>query len=179
MFPRSARPGHRRHVPVAAAGFALMAAMVGPLVPPATAGSLPTVRSGPAAVTDSQAVAGLATRSVAWKPCRDGFQCATVRAPLDYDNPGGATVSLSVIRRPAATRSERIGSLMVNPGGPGVSGVDFVRDLVTLRTPAAGKVCRPEGSPFGPDAAVSGSSAAAVIAAATLPEAVRRALLRG
>ncbi len=135
MFPQSARPGHRRHVPVAAAGFALMAAMVGPLVPPATAGSLPTVRSGPAAVTDSRAVAGLATRSVAWKPCRDGFQCATVRAPLDYDNPGGATVSLSVIRRPAATRSERIGSLMVNPGGPGVSGVDFVRDLVKFLPP--------------------------------------------
>ena len=53
------------------------------------------------------------------------------------------------------------------------------RYLVTLRTPAAGKVCRPEGSPFGPDAAVSGSGAAAVIAAATLPEAVRRALIRG
>ena len=53
------------------------------------------------------------------------------------------------------------------------------RYLVTVRTPAAGKVCRPEGSPFGPEAAVSGSGAAAVIAAATLPEAVRRALLRG
>ena len=135
MFPQSSRTGHRLHVPVAAAGFALMAAMAGPLVQPATAGSLPTVRRGPAAVTDSEAVAGLATRSVAWQPCRDGFQCATVRAPLDYDNPGGAKVSLSVIRRPAATRSERIGSLMVNPGGPGVSGVDFVRDLVKFLPP--------------------------------------------
>ena len=135
MFPQSSRTGHRLHVPVAAAGFALMAAMAGPLVQPATAGSLPTVQRGPAAVTDSEAVAGLATRSVAWQPCRDGFQCATVRAPLDYDNPGGAKVSLSVIRRPAATRSERIGSLMVNPGGPGVSGVDFVRDLVKFLPP--------------------------------------------
>jgi len=135
MFPQSARPGHRRHVPVAAAGFALMAAMVGPLVQPATAGSLPAVRRGPAAAVDSQAAAGLATPSVAWTPCRDGFQCATVRAPLDYDNPGGDKVSLSVIRRPAAVRNERIGSLMVDPGGPGVSGVDFVRELVKYLPP--------------------------------------------
>jgi len=135
MFPQSARPGHRLHVPVAAAGFALMAAMAGPLVQPATAGSLPTVRRGPAVAGDSHAVAGLATRSVTWKPCRDGFQCATVRVPLDYDNPGAAKISLSVIRRPAATRSERIGSLMVNPGGPGGSGVVFVRDLVKFLPP--------------------------------------------
>src|SRR6185437_6837412 len=112
------RPGHRLHIPVVAAGLALMAAMAGPLVPPATALSLPTVGRGPAAVTDSPAMAGPATRSVAWKPCRDGFQCATVRVPLDYDNPGAAKISLSVIRRPAAIRSERLGSLMVNPGGP-------------------------------------------------------------
>jgi hypothetical protein len=52
------------------------------------------------------------------------------------------------------------------------------RYLVTVRTPAAGKVCRPEGSPFGPEEAVSGSGAAAVIAAATLPDSVRRALMR-
>ena len=70
-------------------------------------------------------------RRARWRgqPCRDGFQCATVRAPLDYDNPGGAKISLSLIRLPAATRSERIGSLLINPGGPGGSGVDFVRDL--------------------------------------------------
>jgi pimeloyl-ACP methyl ester carboxylesterase len=53
------------------------------------------------------------------------------------------------------------------------------RYLVEVRTPAAGKVCRPEGSPFGPQARAAGSSgAAAVVTGATLPQAVRQALTR-
>jgi pimeloyl-ACP methyl ester carboxylesterase len=63
-----------------------------------------------------------------WSPCfRDfgPFECATVGVPLDYDAPGGARISIAMVRLPAANPSLRQGSLFINPGGPGGSGVDF------------------------------------------------------
>ncbi|WP_084830307.1 alpha/beta hydrolase [Demequina rhizosphaerae] len=54
------------------------------------------------------------------------YECATVPVPLDYDRPNGPTIQLSLVRLPASgPEAERIGSLFVNPGGPGGSGVDF------------------------------------------------------
>jgi pimeloyl-ACP methyl ester carboxylesterase len=67
----------------------------------------------------------------AWKDCKSGFQCATISVPLDYAAPAGPTISLALIRLPAADPKTRIGALLVNPGGPGVSGVDFARDAAT------------------------------------------------
>jgi pimeloyl-ACP methyl ester carboxylesterase len=66
---------------------------------------------------------------VAWKGCGDGFQCATVRVPLDYGDPAGATISLALTKLPAGSPTRRIGSLFLNPGGPGGSGIDIVRGL--------------------------------------------------
>lgn len=63
-----------------------------------------------------------------WTNCQGGFECATVKVPLDYAKPGsGGDVKLAVIRLPAKNKSQRIGSLLTNPGGPGGSGVEFVR----------------------------------------------------
>jgi pimeloyl-ACP methyl ester carboxylesterase len=75
-------------------------------------------------------------QKVSWRGCGDGFECAKVSVPLDYAQPAQEAIKLSVIRRPAGDRSERIGSLLLNPGGPGASGVDFARqaDLVVSRT---------------------------------------------
>lgn len=71
--------------------------------------------------------AAAAPAPIQWSPCeRASFQCATVPVPLDHDQPGGASILLSLIRLPAADPARRIGSLLVNPGGPGGSGVDFV-----------------------------------------------------
>ena len=53
------------------------------------------------------------------------YECATVPVPLDHDDPRGASVLISVVRIPASDRAHRIGSLFLNPGGPGGSGVDF------------------------------------------------------
>jgi pimeloyl-ACP methyl ester carboxylesterase len=47
------------------------------------------------------------------------------RSSVDYDQPNGATISLAVVRLPASDPAHRIGSLFLNPGGPGGSGVDF------------------------------------------------------
>jgi pimeloyl-ACP methyl ester carboxylesterase len=64
-----------------------------------------------------------------WVDCDGGFDCATATVPLDYDQPQGATIKLRLARLPATDPSRRIGSLFLNPGGPGGSGVDMVRDL--------------------------------------------------
>jgi pimeloyl-ACP methyl ester carboxylesterase len=63
-----------------------------------------------------------------WLPCPDfpEAQCATARVPLDYDNPDGPRTSIALARIPASNPSRRIGTLFVNPGGPGGSGVEMV-----------------------------------------------------
>lgn len=68
------------------------------------------------------------TPKVAWSPCHaefGPFQCGTVQVPLDYDGPDGGTISIAVVRLPASDPAHRIGSLFINPGGPGGSGFDF------------------------------------------------------
>jgi pimeloyl-ACP methyl ester carboxylesterase len=59
-----------------------------------------------------------------WRPC-DSNQCARLKVPLDYANPDGKSIELAVLRSPATRRGERVGQLVVNPGGPGGSGVNY------------------------------------------------------
>mgnify|MGYP003117402012 FL=1 len=61
--------------------------------------------------------------TVTWEPCGTA-ECATVAVPRDHDDPGGATIDLSVLRLPA--RGDRIGALFVNFGGPGSGAVDLL-----------------------------------------------------
>ncbi len=63
-----------------------------------------------------------------WIDCGDGFQCADARVPLDYDDPRGATITIALIRKPAADPAQRVGSLFELPGGPAQSGVRVLRD---------------------------------------------------
>ncbi len=67
-----------------------------------------------------------------WSDCGNGFQCGFVDVPRDYAEPTGPTVRLSLIRLPALDQTRRVGSLVVNPGGPGGSGIDFVRSGATI-----------------------------------------------
>ncbi len=64
--------------------------------------------------------------AIGWTPCGDRLECATVPVPLDWSRPHGPLISLSVTRHLATDPAHRIGSLLVNPGGPGDSGVDEV-----------------------------------------------------
>lgn len=67
------------------------------------------------------------SQQLSWSRCEGDFQCATVKVPLDYSKPDGDTIELAALK--LATKSNtRKGSLLVNPGGPGGSGYDFVRD---------------------------------------------------
>jgi pimeloyl-ACP methyl ester carboxylesterase len=62
-----------------------------------------------------------------WENCGGGFQCARLDVPLDYGDPGGKTIAISVNRLPAGSKSGKLGALLVNPGGPGASGLDYAR----------------------------------------------------
>ena len=75
--------------------------------------------------------------TVSWEPCDNDrhFDSATLAVPLDYDDPAGDTLSLALIRKKATEPSSRIGSLLVNPGGPGGSGVEFLPQLATIIDP--------------------------------------------
>src|SRR3954447_1773236 len=70
----------------------------------------PSSAAAPGGAADARAEAGTKSAAIPWTACRDGFECARVAVPLDYDKPRGAAVSLSLIRLPASTPSRRIGS---------------------------------------------------------------------
>lgn len=80
----------------------------------------------PTTVPDSAAEIYL--QPVDWSTCGD-LECATLQVPLDWSDPGGDTIDLA-INRHAAT-GDRIGSLLVNPGGPGGSGIEAMPSLAT------------------------------------------------
>ncbi|SDP09401.1 TAP-like protein [Streptomyces sp. cf386] len=69
--------------------------------------------------------------SIDWTPCPQDAtaECGTLRLPVDWSDPSAETFGLAVARRKAADPARRVGTLLVNPGGPGASGVSFaVRD---------------------------------------------------
>ncbi len=87
---------------------------------------------GPAASTTTQPP--LAVTPVQWTPC-GSLQCGSVTVPLDYGHSQGPTLAIAVARHPAELPSERIGSLVINPGGPGGSGIDDLPNELSVLTP--------------------------------------------
>ena len=66
-------------------------------------------------------------QTIDWKDCSDGtasFQCGTVTVPLDYDHPDSQTITIALKKLPASDGNAEHGSLFLNPGGPGASGVE-------------------------------------------------------
>jgi pimeloyl-ACP methyl ester carboxylesterase len=89
---------------------------------------LPTGATAPAGVTDPATDPALATyyeQKVDWTDCDGEFQCAKVRMPLDWDKPAEKSIEIAIIRLPAG--GDKLGSLLVNPGGPGVSGINYAK----------------------------------------------------
>ena len=72
---------------------------------------------------------GPAIPKLEWQPCGDEFpgtDCAIAKVPMDYRQPHKATTSIALARIPAADQANRIGTVFINPGGPGGSGVELV-----------------------------------------------------
>ena len=74
-------------------------------------------------------------QDIDWQDCSDGtspFQCGTVTVPLDYGNPGGRTITITLKKLPASDSDAEHGSLFFNPGGPGVSGIRTLETQATV-----------------------------------------------
>ena len=86
------------------------------------------------ATTHSSPVASPTAGKLSWTDCGGGFQCSTLQVPLDYTHPSGRTIGIAVIRKPATDPASRIGSVLENPGGPGASGIEFLRGEASAET---------------------------------------------
>ena len=139
------RPGGLRRRRVSAGVLAAVAGVclgVGAGAVPAAA--LPAVGPAPAASSKASVPQGLESfygQKVEWYDCvatagveksaeKTGFQCAKVTVPLDYSQPDGQTIEIAM-KKHLATGSVRQGTLFMNPGGPGGSGVDNVGAMAT------------------------------------------------
>jgi pimeloyl-ACP methyl ester carboxylesterase len=93
---------------------------------PSSSSTRPTTSTSEAPTTTTTVVLP-PPAPLAWTRCHGRFDCARLTVPVDYADPGGPTLELAVIRRPAGDPAQRIGTLIMNPGGPGSSGVRRVQ----------------------------------------------------
>lgn len=126
----------RRSRPVRVAIAAAFLAFVIPLggcvtlfLPPA-----PEHTSKPTGEKVDDALAPYYSQVLSWSKCEGSFQCATATVPLDWSDPARDSIHLALIRSTAT--GSKLGSLLVNPGGPGGSGYDFIRDSLTYAVDA-------------------------------------------
>ena len=93
--------------------------LAGPLAAPAAADGAHT------SARERHRVDAVRTPKLQWYKCYVWAECATARVPLDYDRPHGRTTEVALLRVRAKDRKHKIGSLFVNPGGPGASATQF------------------------------------------------------
>ncbi|MFB6840012.1 alpha/beta hydrolase [Streptomyces sp. NPDC056361] len=121
----------RRTAPVVALGA--IAALLPVLTPAAASAAGPAPRTATATETTAtpsvDALARYERQEPRWSPCDGGgpaeYECATIEVPLDYARPNGRTLDLAVSRTKATSARDRRGVLLLNPGGPGGSGLDM------------------------------------------------------
>ncbi|MFF8097726.1 alpha/beta hydrolase [Streptomyces sp. NPDC016675] len=76
-------------------------------------------------------------QKLSWRDCGvPGFQCTTMKAPLDYAKPSQGDIRLAVSRKKATGPGGRLGSLLVNPGGPGGSAIGYLQQYAGIGYPA-------------------------------------------
>jgi pimeloyl-ACP methyl ester carboxylesterase len=140
--PTEKRGAHSRGaphwlIPALALALAVLLVVVGaatllrdrPSRPSGTPSRLPSLSSPTPAPTDpaaSPAFAPFYGQKPGWKGCYSGAQCTKVTVPLDWQDPAGKTLQLAVVRLPATKPGDRLGAVVLNPGGPGASGVQYV-----------------------------------------------------
>jgi pimeloyl-ACP methyl ester carboxylesterase len=84
---------------------------------------------GATSASPSRSSAGAPAPTLHWQQCGNETQCAKLDVPLDYNDPTGRTITLALELHPARKPNERVGSLLVNPGGPGAPGLKFAADI--------------------------------------------------
>ncbi len=126
MRPRRPRSRLAACAALIVAAAAAAAGCTGVRVAQGSAGS-PAARVSAPAAPPPVTVTGYYHQKLDWQPCSSGFQCARLLVPVDYARPAGSRFSLPVVRLQAAGPARRIGSIVLNPGGPGGSGIAFAR----------------------------------------------------
>nr|WP_221381343.1 alpha/beta hydrolase [Actinoplanes polyasparticus] len=129
-MPLPSPPRTSRLLAAGVTGLMMAGALVVPslaaAVSPAASPSGELTAAGAYARTSSverRRVDSVATPELRWYSCYSWAQCATAKVPLDYDRPDGTKVTVALLRVKARDQKRKIGSLFVNPGGPGGSGV--------------------------------------------------------
>ncbi|MFJ3308635.1 alpha/beta hydrolase [Streptomyces sp. NPDC086549] len=98
-----------------------------------------TAEAAPAALPRStpSALEPYYQQKLAWHSCGvSGFECATMKAPLDYARPASGDIRLAVARKKATGKGKPLGSLLVNPGGPGGSAVAYLQQYAGIGYPS-------------------------------------------
>jgi pimeloyl-ACP methyl ester carboxylesterase len=80
-------------------------------------------------------LSGYYAQEINWKSCKQDFQCATLAVPIDYSKLSTGTFEIALLKYEART-NKKLGSLIVNPGGPGGSGVDYAYAAEYIFSPA-------------------------------------------
>jgi pimeloyl-ACP methyl ester carboxylesterase len=80
-------------------------------------------------------LSGYYAQVIKWQSCNQDFQCATLAVPIDYSKLSTGTFEIALLKYEART-SKKLGSLIVNPGGPGGSGVDYAYAAEYIFSPA-------------------------------------------
>ena len=75
------------------------------------------------------------TQELKWRDCYENYQCSNLLVPIDYTDLSVGVFSLALLRYQALDQDRRIGSLVVNPGGPGASGVDYAYNAENIVSP--------------------------------------------
>jgi len=89
---------------------------------------LPDSNAQPVGFEDApvgEGLSGYRRQNLNWRTCAEKYKCASILAPLDYADPAGQAITLALAKK-EATKSPRLGTLFVNPGGPGASGRNLV-----------------------------------------------------
>lgn len=88
------------------------------------------------APSQNGALSAYTKQDIKWEPCPGDlaqFECGTAKVPLDYNNPDGQSVELTLTRVKASGKEKPIGSLLVNPGGPGGSGANMALEIALAK----------------------------------------------
>ena len=75
------------------------------------------------------------TQELKWRDCYGNYQCSSLLVPIDYADLSQGAFKLALLRFQALDQDRRIGSLVVNPGGPGSSGVDYAYNAEYIVSP--------------------------------------------
>ena len=76
-----------------------------------------------ASILRGDGLEGYYAQKLEWTECNEGFECSTFSVPIDYANPADGALLISAIRKLAT--GSALGSLILNPGGPGGSGIEY------------------------------------------------------